>query len=195
MLPDTGYDPAHLPKPSISVAVPFCIAQDLGPPPLGVGLWPRGVMWASVPEASVNEHCESVAREDDVASSPQPWQRVIDTVPMTSPVESLTQGKLTGGVAPLRSTHPRPRFRVRRWRRRPSLPHTRKSKWTCSDACEPSVILVRCARDHVVIEENVARVGSRRSTHKRHGCPIIGRRKNHDAETVEAHTGRIGSPR
>jgi hypothetical protein len=69
MLPDTHHRPSLRPKPPVSVAVATTVAGELGGPELGVRLRVGGVLWAGVPEAAIDEHSNSLTREDDVGPS------------------------------------------------------------------------------------------------------------------------------
>jgi hypothetical protein len=68
------------------------------------------MLWAGMPEATVNKDREAIAGEHDVAASSKPWQRAVDPIPVSTSVQNLAQRELTGSVSPARPLHPSARL-------------------------------------------------------------------------------------
>jgi hypothetical protein len=65
-----SYDlPPHGPKFLINMPITLAIPPDLGGPELGVRLWNRSMLRATVPEASVNKYGDVGAAKREVGSS------------------------------------------------------------------------------------------------------------------------------
>jgi hypothetical protein len=64
--------------------------------------------WAGMPEASVNEHCESSAREDNVGTHDPPWdsERQVLSEPHAPPVQLRSQRNLWARVSTRITPHP-----------------------------------------------------------------------------------------
>src|SRR5262245_13391737 len=66
-MPPNPHDlPSISPEPRVSVAITLLVRDDLGPPELGILLGPRRVLWATVPEAAIDEDSDTRAGESDV---------------------------------------------------------------------------------------------------------------------------------
>ncbi len=71
MLPYANNPPAARLKLSGLLTIPRPIVADLLLPPKCVGLGCRKVLWASVPEAPINEDAHSFTGKNDVRSDPK----------------------------------------------------------------------------------------------------------------------------
>jgi hypothetical protein len=69
MLPDPHHVPAERRKTPISVAIAVDVAPQLRPPKLGVGARPGRVLWASVPETTIDEDSNALLRKGDIDTS------------------------------------------------------------------------------------------------------------------------------
>lgn len=71
MLPDPDNCPAGVGQCLVGAAVASHVRVELLLPPGAVGLWHRAVLWAAMPEASVDEHGDLRPYEDDVGLGPR----------------------------------------------------------------------------------------------------------------------------
>jgi len=69
VLPRSDDGPTCLSQAVFRQAVPLDVGVELGSPPLGVRLGGDGVLWATVPEAAVDEDGDSGPREGDIGSA------------------------------------------------------------------------------------------------------------------------------
>jgi hypothetical protein len=69
MRPNPHYLPAELTKASIGIRIARTVGFDLGAPESGVLLWPGGVEWTPVPEASIDENGDTRSKEYDVCDT------------------------------------------------------------------------------------------------------------------------------
>lgn len=76
----------------VGFAITLYIAGELRRPPRGVGFRERLVVGAPVPEATVNEHGDPLARKQDVgAPTWQSWENRVDSIPEAARVQESTQ--------------------------------------------------------------------------------------------------------
>jgi hypothetical protein len=82
------------------------VRLDLFPPELGVVGRPGHVVWASVPEAAIDEHHNSGWPEDDVGPTSHTGKNgTVDAVAKTASVERSSQRKFWLGVSRTSPSH------------------------------------------------------------------------------------------
>jgi len=115
VLPYPDHRPPQFGQTPIGVAVAFKVGRDLCPPPLGVVLRPSPVDWATVPEAAVNEHGNSLSGEYDVDGAFRAFdQPCVDPVTETFTEEARPQRLLEWVVLTFGGLHSAPCRRRRR---------------------------------------------------------------------------------
>ncbi len=70
MLPDSKNSPTGLPKTAGLPLVPVLVLGEFGQPILLIRFGIRRVLWAAVPEASIDKDSDSLGRKDDVDIDP-----------------------------------------------------------------------------------------------------------------------------
>lgn len=109
VLPEAENRPAGLDETLIGVTIPLHVPAQFLNPPLRPHLRTRSMNGAVVPEAAVDEHCQSGTREDDVRpSSRNARQRMIDPEPQPTPMELTPELDLRASVPTPLCRHPRP---------------------------------------------------------------------------------------
>ena len=101
VLPDPDHQPPGNTQPLVCVAVAGDVACELGGPPVLVRLRVCRMYRASMPEAAVDEHCDSRAGEGNVGAPPTQSidvEPVVDTEPPTAAVEFPAQSPLRRGA-------------------------------------------------------------------------------------------------
>lgn len=99
MLPIAEYPPFRFCQFGIGLDVAFLVSPALFKPELGVARWCLVVRRAPVPEASIDEHCDFRAREDDVGSPAYVTDRSDRyAIPKTESMQTTTYGEFMGGV-------------------------------------------------------------------------------------------------
>jgi hypothetical protein len=92
VFPKPEHAPSRSSEARIGVAIANNVRLDLLAPPLGIGFWPRGVIRAPVPEASIHEDCHAQAREHNVGPPTQPGQHLaVYEKAQSHPVQPRTQ--------------------------------------------------------------------------------------------------------
>lgn len=71
MLPDPDDRPSGLSEGVVISSIPLDVACDLCVPIDPIRLWAQAVLWASMPKTAVNEHCNPLARENDIRLAAQ----------------------------------------------------------------------------------------------------------------------------
>ena len=96
VFPNPDGEPARCGELRVGVAIATGDATKLQTPPAGVGLGEMAVVGAGVPEATVDEHGDPRAAQQDVdASTPVPTRHgPIDDEPQAAPVQSTPQRHL-----------------------------------------------------------------------------------------------------
>lgn len=96
VLPDSDDQPACCGQPRVGISVAFAIPLDLAwPVPLVCMRGSRSVLWASVPEATVNEHSDLCRTKHDVGRSSQFRKRTgVDSVSEPAGVKQASQLQL-----------------------------------------------------------------------------------------------------
>lgn len=94
MFPESERCPACFAQHQVRFSVALSVAVQLRHPVLRIPLRRRRMLRASVPEAAVNEDCNSLLREHDVspASTTQGWE--INSVSKAGRMQSPAHGKL-----------------------------------------------------------------------------------------------------
>lgn len=88
VFPHAKYVPTSVNELAVVAAVAPDIVLELLSPPVAIGDRLRAMRGAAMPEASVDEHCQSGAREDDVCFAANAGKRlVIDPVAQTPAVQ------------------------------------------------------------------------------------------------------------
>lgn len=88
MLPYTNDHPAGSPQNLVGLEVSSSVGQDLRSPELGVGLGPRPVDRASMPEAAVYENGDPSVRKEQIGLSTQAGQwNSVDSVAEALPMD------------------------------------------------------------------------------------------------------------
>lgn len=106
MLPESDDVPSCVAQVVVGLAIALEIASQFGFPPGGVVGGLCSVLGAGVPEATVDEHCDPSACEEDVSSpARQPRQRRIDPEPPPAGMQEAAQGNLGLGVASALTAH------------------------------------------------------------------------------------------
>lgn len=106
MLPNADWQPPGRTEPFVGIAVTPSVGLNLFAPERGVGLRPGRVLGAAMPEAAIDEHCDSGRSEDDVGASTEAGQyRAVDPESETLGVEGATKLNLRPRVSPSRSRH------------------------------------------------------------------------------------------
>ncbi len=100
MLPSPDHGPPSLGESAVGIGVACLVAADLLGPVPRVDIVPSApVVGTPVPEAAVNEHGDSCARENDVGLAAQVGEGLhVDPVPHAHRMELPTDGKLWSGV-------------------------------------------------------------------------------------------------
>ena len=112
VFPEPAHDPARRSEIAIVASVAFDVGPELRAPPFPVRLWSRGVLRARVPEATVQEHRDTLTAEHDVrAGSRHPRNRQVDAVPQPFGVEQTLNSDFERRVPPWRVPHPPPHDR------------------------------------------------------------------------------------
>lgn len=112
MFPDSVDCPSRLGEFMVVSSVAIDVRLELLLPPSSVRRRSRCVLGAAVPEAPVDEHDQSVAREDDVRSAAESDDRgVVYTEASATLVELSSQRELRAGVAASIGAHRRARRR------------------------------------------------------------------------------------
>lgn len=105
VLPNPYHGPARISKPSIGVSIALDIGLDFCSPPHGIVLWPRAVLGASMPEASVQEDGNSGDRKGNVHRSPASLdQFAVEPKTQATAMQLRAQRSFTSVVA-LRGPH------------------------------------------------------------------------------------------
>lgn len=108
VLPDALNEPTGLHKPTVRVPVPFPVALDLVRPiPAVRSVNPLTVVRTSVPETPIDEHCHSLATEDDVRSAVDFGQRpCVYPVAQSHCVQRASESEFRYCVFPRQRLHP-----------------------------------------------------------------------------------------
>lgn len=69
MLPVSSHRPPQTDQPLIRLKIACPIARDLGAPVIGIRLRHDEVLRATMPEATIQEHCNARFREDDICTT------------------------------------------------------------------------------------------------------------------------------
>lgn len=111
MLPEAQHPPTLRFEHSRRVAVAFSVRGELGSPPVTVASRARSVLRTPVPEATVDEHCQPLARKRDIdGPSALAWDGEGDPVPEAARMKLTTERNFRSGVASTSSRHPRRDF-------------------------------------------------------------------------------------
>lgn len=143
MLPDPQHSPACIGQCSVHAPVALDVPQQLWNPVLAIALWDLLVIWAPMPEASVDEHCQPASSEHDVrahAHSIDSEQQVLPE-PMPSVMECGPQADLGPRVGPPIGLADLRRSRISRLRVRHDVPASEVHR-----ARLRSVVLLRFSR-------------------------------------------------
>ena len=109
VLPHSNNDPTGAAERLVIATVAVSVDSQLGLPPFPVRFREDSVIGAGVPEASVDEHGDTKARERDVDVAPwSTWRLMIDSEPEPSAVEFAPERELRPGVAAAVGSHRRP---------------------------------------------------------------------------------------
>ena len=93
------------------VQIPATVLGDLGSPERGVRLRAGPVHRAAVPEAAVDEHGHSLAREQEIgAAATIEGQGMVDAIAKAAPMDQAPHGEFAGGVASADPLHAGRRF-------------------------------------------------------------------------------------
>ena len=115
VLPDADDLPPEIVKTLVGVSVPFNVLPDFPSPPFDIGLWPRPMDRAIVPEASIDEDCQTSTRKDDVGRTRTAGkQPTLDTEAQSPLMQSGANEALGPIVRPPRRGHSAAGL-VRRW--------------------------------------------------------------------------------
>ena len=91
--PSLRFELANYPK------IASLVGGQFFSPPIGVVLRHRAVLWATVPEAPVNENSDLRSFENEVRPTPHPSnRRFVDSIPKTLGVDKPTHSELGHGV-------------------------------------------------------------------------------------------------
>lgn len=100
MLPNPHDFPSRSGQSLIGVAIASSIGLDLVAPEFSIVLRPSPMLWATMPEATVDEDGCSCTRENDVYASMRKLRHhLVDAVPQTHRMEATSQPHLRGGIA------------------------------------------------------------------------------------------------
>jgi hypothetical protein len=93
MLPHADHRPTTSTKGSVDSAISFQVTFELRVPVRAISLGPSSVLWTAMPEAAVDEHRDTGAREDDVRSDPHRASSNLEVnpVPKAGRVECTTE--------------------------------------------------------------------------------------------------------
>jgi hypothetical protein len=69
MFPGSDDDPTSGSQPRVGIGIAPSVGEDLLSPEAPIRLWPGPVIWATMPEAPVNENCDLGAPKDDIGSA------------------------------------------------------------------------------------------------------------------------------
>lgn len=131
MGPHTNDHPTRGAKFPIGVPIAANVRGQLRIPPRSVLVRLSSMLRAGVPEASIDEDCDSRPAEHDVGSPSRRTQgRRVDRVSKALPVEDLANQQLAGSVAPLRCHHAAVHVTARRARRGCYDPRPHSSTFT-----------------------------------------------------------------
>lgn len=113
MLPDSDDAPSELGKHPIGIQITLAVGRDLLTPPRSVGLRHSPVLWATVPEATIDEHRHSCTDEHEVgATTAQSLQRgPIDSIPQSPAPQLASECQFRRSVASPLVLHPLSNYR------------------------------------------------------------------------------------
>lgn len=115
VLPGSHHQPAGLTERYIVAPVTGNVGSKLGAPPIGVRLWSHCVLWASVPEAAVNEDRDLRPSQCDIGATRKVPQ--VDAVPEPSAVQLAAESQFRPGIPSSETGHEAANRRARcRWR-------------------------------------------------------------------------------
>lgn len=77
MLPDSFDSPSRFSESSVRIAVSEAVSHDLLGPECCVVGWPGGVLRATVPKASIDEHDDSRTSENNIGPTAECWQNCL----------------------------------------------------------------------------------------------------------------------
>jgi hypothetical protein len=87
-------------EPVVGVRIALNVGENLRAPELLVGLWPRPMLWAAMPEAAIYEDGNPGASEDDVRTSRRILERLgIDQVSKPHCMQQLPDAQLSRRIA------------------------------------------------------------------------------------------------
>src|SRR5262245_10358068 len=96
--PDANYQPSTGYQTGIGIGVSSSIRLDLLPPPLGVGLRPRSVLRAAVPETAVHENRHARGGEHKIPTAAETRERRVHTETKPESVDGRAQRQLARRV-------------------------------------------------------------------------------------------------
>ena len=100
VLPNTNHQPATMSEPVVGVRIALYVGENLRAPKLLVGLWPRPMLWAAMPEAAIYEDGNLSTSEHDIRSPRRILQWLgIDRVSKPHCVQQLPDAKLSRRIA------------------------------------------------------------------------------------------------
>ena len=77
MRPESQRRPTDGLESRVRIRISLAVGLDLLPPELGVSLRPRGMFWATVPEAAIDEDCDLATGECHVRDAARFLQHLI----------------------------------------------------------------------------------------------------------------------
>jgi hypothetical protein len=95
MLPDSDGNPSSLDERGVGLAVAADIRFNLVAPKFCIPLWPRRMLRAAMPKATIDEHCDPGSAEDNVGVAPMAIERsLVDSVAKATCMERGSQPDL-----------------------------------------------------------------------------------------------------
>jgi len=108
VLPKSQDSPPLIFEDGVGLFVALLVSLNLRSPPVGIGPRLPEVLWASVPEAAVDEDCNPSAPKNDVGAPPKSRDRSsIDSVSEPAFVQQTADGDFALRVTPFLCGHPR----------------------------------------------------------------------------------------
>jgi len=109
MLPNPHNLPSASGQSLIGIAIASSVGVDLVAPEFSIAFRPSAMLWATVPEAPIDEDSHFRPRENNVYTSMRKWRHhLVDAVSQAYCMEATSHPHLGGRVALASPRHPPP---------------------------------------------------------------------------------------